>query len=110
MDDGSARSGGAVAITTTLHAKPGCEEALVGVLRALAGTVRREEAGCLLFEPVRSRHEASRFVLLERYRDERALSAHANSAHLRDALPGLMDCLASPPELVVYEALSDEPA
>jgi quinol monooxygenase YgiN len=94
-----------IAVTSTFHAKPGEETRLMDVLRRLAEAVLREESGCLLYLPVRSRHEASRFMLLERYRDEKALTDHANSAHLRDALPDLMGCLASLPELVIYEEL-----
>ena len=97
----------AVSITTTLHAKPGWEDALARVLHTLAQIVRREEPGCLLYQPVRSRHHAARFMLLERYRDEQSLLAHANSAHFRDALAGLMECLASPPDLAVYDELGD---
>jgi quinol monooxygenase YgiN len=97
----------AVSITTTLHAKPGWEDALSNVLRALAQSVRREEPGCLLYQPVRSRYHAARFMLLERYRDEQSLLVHANSAHFRDALAGLMECLASPPDLAVYDEFGD---
>jgi quinol monooxygenase YgiN len=96
-----------VSITTILHAKPGSEDALARVLRGLAQSVRREEPGCLLYQPVRSRHHAARFMLLERYRDEQSLLAHANSAHFRDALAGLMECLVSPPDLAVYDELGD---
>src|SRR5262245_32923966 len=98
---------GAVTVATTLDAKPGQEEALIRVVRALAESVRREEPGCLLYELVRSRFHAARFLLLERYRDERSFSAHANSAHLRSALAELMECLVSPPDLAVYQELGD---
>ena len=95
---------GQVAVTMTLLAKPGEETALMGALDALAATVRRDEAGCLLYLTVRSPHEPRRFLVFERYRDEQALKDHANSAHLRDALPGLMDCLESPPDVALFEA------
>lgn len=100
----------AVSVTTTLHAKPGSEEALAAALRSLAARVRCAEPGCLLYQPTRSRHESGRFLVLERYRDERALGAHANSDHLREALPGLMECLAALPEVAVFHELRDDAA
>jgi quinol monooxygenase YgiN len=94
-----------VAVTTVLCAKPGKEGALVAVLRTLSELVLREEPGCLQYVATRSRHEPTRFLVLERYRDEQALADHANSAHLRDAVPDLMDCLESPPEVAIFEPL-----
>jgi len=96
---------GTICVTTTLHAKPGEEAKLIEVLRSLAQQCRGEP-GCLLFEPVRSRHEPGRFLLVERYRDEQGLTDHANSDHMRAALSGLMECVRRPPELVVYEEIA----
>lgn len=96
-----------VAVTTTLRAKAGREEELAGVLRRFAARVRREEAGCLAFQPARSQHESSRFVVIERYRDAEALAAHANAEHFREVLPSLMDCLETPPEVALFDELAE---
>jgi quinol monooxygenase YgiN len=97
----------AVTVTTAMEAKPGREDALTRVLRTLAERVRSEEPGCLLYQPMRSRHHPSRFLLVERYRDEPSLRAHANSKHLREALAELMECLVAPPELAIYGDAGD---
>jgi quinol monooxygenase YgiN len=99
----AAMTGKQIAVTTTLLAKPGEEKALMEVLEALAEAVRREE-GCLLYEPVRSAHRPERFLVIERYRDAQALVDHVNAAHFREALPGLMDRLASTPDQALYES------
>lgn len=99
-----------VAITTTLHAKPERGEVLAEVLRRFAATVRRAETGCLEYRPARSQHEPSRFLVVERYRDAEALSAHANSAHFREILPELMECLESPPAVAVFDELEADAA
>jgi quinol monooxygenase YgiN len=104
MSAAAAKPGRQIAVTTTLFAKPGEEQALIAVLDALAEAVRCEE-GCLHYEPVRSPYRPERFLVIERYRDEQALAEHANSMHFRDALPALMDRLASPPDQAVYESL-----
>jgi len=103
---GMSAVGPEVSVTTSLHARPGREEALSEVLRELAEAVRREERGCLDYLPVRSRHDPTRFAIFERYRDEKALTDHANSAHLAERFAALMECLVEPPELRLYDALS----
>lgn len=97
-----------VSVTTCLRARPGRERELGGVLRELAEAVRRAEGGCLQFRPVRSRHDPTRFEILERYRDEQALADHANSPHLAKRFPALMECLAEPPELRIYDTLDGD--
>ena len=94
-----------VSVTTVLRAKPGCEAAVEAALDGLARAVRRDEAGCLLYQPVRSRHEPGHFLVFERYRDDAALAAHANAEHFRAVIPELLDCLSEPPALVLYDEL-----
>ena len=96
-----------VVLTTTLLAKPGREQELEKAIRALAAVVAEREAGCLLYQPARSQHESARFLILERYRDGAALTAHANAVHFQDAMPGLMELLVSPPELAMFDELGD---
>lgn len=95
-----------VSLTTSLRAKAGRESAVEAALDALARAVAREEAGCLLYRPVRSRHDPQHFLVFERYRDDEALAAHANSEHFRAAIPGLLDCLSEPPALALYDELA----
>jgi len=96
-----------VAVTTRLVAKPGREQALAAVLTRLAATVRGAEPGCLEYRPARSQHDARHFLVVERYRDAEALAAHANAEHLRELLPELMECLETPPDVAVFDALPD---
>jgi quinol monooxygenase YgiN len=105
LDDGSPTC---VSIATTLHAKPGHESELAAALLGLAASARAHEPGCLLYQPVRSRHEPTRFLVFERYRDEASLAAHANSEHVRAAMPALARCLAAAPAVVVYDELGAE--
>ncbi len=93
----------AVSVTTTLLAKAGCEDRLETVLADLARAVRAGEPGCLLYAPLRSRHERGRFLVLERYRDDAALADHANAEHFRAAFGELMECLVVPPSLALFD-------
>ena len=96
-----------VAVTALLRAKEGREAELEGLLRDLARDVREKEVGCQSWRPVRSLHDPSLYLLIERYADADALTAHANSEHYTEAIPALMDCLATPPELALFDELAD---
>ena len=94
----------ALLVETRLQAKPGCEAALEDHLAEFAARVR-SEPGCAGYEVTRSRHDAQRYLVLERYVDDEALTAHANAEHTRDAFPQLMECVERPPELALFDAL-----
>ena len=56
-------------------------------------TNSRLEAGVARFDVVRQQDDATRFVLIEVYRDAQAVAAHKTAAHYlrwRDAVAGLM--------------------
>jgi quinol monooxygenase YgiN len=94
-----------IAVTALLKAKPGEEDQLERVLRELAQKVRDAEPGCALYRVARSQHDPQLYLLIERYTDEEALAAHANSAHSRDATPALMESLEERPEISLFEEL-----
>jgi quinol monooxygenase YgiN len=94
-----------IAVTALLKAKRGEEDQLERVLRELAQKVRGTEPGCLLYQVARSQHDRQLYVVIERYSDEEAMAAHANSEHNREATPALMDCLEERPEIALFEEL-----
>jgi quinol monooxygenase YgiN len=94
-----------IAVTARLRARHGEEQTLAAALRALAQAVRAEEPGCLLYRVARSKHDPQLFVVLERYRDDEALAAHANSAHYCEAVPALLDLLEERPEIALFDEL-----
>jgi len=94
-----------IAVTARLRARRGEEEAVAAALRALTQSVRAEEPACLLYRAARSKHDPQLFVVLERYRDDAALAAHANSAHFREAVPALLDLLEGQPEIALFDEL-----
>jgi len=94
-----------IAVTALLKAKRGEEDELERILRELAQKVRGAEPGCLLYRVARSQHDRQLYAVIERYTDEEALAAHANSEHNRDATPALMECLEERPEISLFEEL-----
>jgi quinol monooxygenase YgiN len=94
-----------IAVTALFRAKRGQESQLERVLRELAQKVRDAEPGCLFYRAARSQHDRQLYLLIERYTDEEALAAHANSEHSRAATPALMECLEERPEVSLFEEL-----
>ena len=62
------------------------DESLATIERFLAELRRRSlaEAGCLGYEILQGRDDPTNIVLIERYRDEESLEAHADSPHYQD--------------------------
>ena len=96
-----------VAVTALLRAKKGSEAALERILRELSESVREQEPDCLLYRAARSQHDPQLYVVLERYADEAALAAHANSEHYRSAISELMESLEDMPEIALFNEIED---
>ena len=79
-------------------------DAFVEAARAAVAEVRAEE-GCLAYDLHEDVERPGRFVFVEEYRDEAALSAHSGSRHLADfraATRGMVEGA----EIVVHEVAS----
>jgi quinol monooxygenase YgiN len=94
-----------LAVTSRLRVKKGREAEFERAALALAESALANEEGCRGFRLTRSKHDPQLYELLERYRDDEALASHSNSEHLRDAMPGLMDCLEGVPVVALFEEI-----
>ena len=97
-------------ISATWKAKPGEDEAILGLLRTMAAESRKEP-GCILFRVHRAVDDPRTFVLYELYETMEALQAHSQTAHferyvLGDALNRLESRHREICELVDVEAAS----
>ena len=92
-----------IALTATLTAKEGSEADLERVIRGLREKVLANESGCALYQLARSRSDGRSYVVLERYRDEEALSHHSNTDYFKAAIPEMMACLDGPPCIASFE-------
>lgn len=75
-----------VVITVEYHVIPG---KLAEVLDALSEMMRRveaEEPGCLSYDVLRSTDFENRLLLVEAYRDEKALADHGETPHFKSIL------------------------
>jgi quinol monooxygenase YgiN len=76
----------AVRLVVTFQAAPGKGAELAQVMKARV-EVSRQDAGCEQFEVFRSVFDPDKLVLLELWKDQEALDAHAKLQQTRPPLP-----------------------
>lgn len=89
------------------QAAPGSAEPVRRILRALAAATGGEP-GCQWFEVLESASQPGGFVLIERYADARAHSAHLASAHFNDLVLAQAVPLLVHRDVQVYTVLTRE--
>jgi quinol monooxygenase YgiN len=88
VDPDSGRGGEAMAVrlVVTFHATPGRGGELAQAMKARC-EVSQQDAGCEQFEVFQSVFDPDKLVLLELWKDQAALDAHAKLQTLRPPLP-----------------------
>ena len=76
----------------------------IEALKELMTHVAREE-GTLLYTMNRAKSSPSTIVMIERYRDKAALSAHSSSPQFKELFAKLQGMLVGEPEISVLEEL-----
>ena len=92
-----------VAVTAHVKVKEGMGEELERVMKALAEKVLANEPGCEQYQLCRSKQDPQAYVVMERYQDDDALGAHANSEHFKAAIPEMMACCEGPPNILLFD-------
>ena len=82
------------AILAYLTAKPGKEAEFQEKMTAQAKRCLANEPGCLQFDVVQDPKNATRFVMLEVYKDDAAIQAHQDSQHFKDFRPVVSELVA----------------
>jgi (4S)-4-hydroxy-5-phosphonooxypentane-2,3-dione isomerase len=94
------------AILAYLTAKPGKESEFKEKMTAQAKRCLANEPGCLQFDVVQDPKDATRFVMLEVYKDDAAIKAHQDSQHFKDFRPVVGDLIADR-KVEVFHMVSD---
>jgi quinol monooxygenase YgiN len=96
-------------IAATWKAKPGEEEAVLGLLRRMA-VESRKEPGCMLFRVHRPLDDPRTFFLYEQFESQEALGAHSETDHFRRyVLDDALNRLESRQRLVLELVDSEQP-
>ena len=83
-----------MAILAYLTAKPGKEVEFKEKMTAQARRCLANEPGCLQFDVVQDPKNATRFVMIEVYKDDAAIKAHQDTQHYKDFRPVVGDLVA----------------
>jgi quinol monooxygenase YgiN len=94
-----------IAIVATLRVQDGKASEFETFFTGLAGQVRENEPGALLYHLAKSRTEANTYRVLEIYRDQEALTAHGGSPYFKAAGPQFRELLAGRPEIEILDSV-----
>ncbi len=100
-------SGSLLIVHVHVHVKAEGVEAFRAASLANAAGSRREP-GVVRFDLIQDRADATRFVLVEIYRDETAAAAHKEMAHYAAWRDGVAELMAEPRRSVKYVNVSPE--
>jgi quinol monooxygenase YgiN len=93
-----------LAVIAKLPVQEGKVDDAIAVLRELMEHVAREE-GTLLYTMNRAKADPNTLVMIERYKDKAALTAHSSSAYFQELSPKIQGLLAGPAEISVFQEL-----
>ncbi len=85
-------------------AKPGSVGEVREVLSGLVAPTRAE-AGCVSYELLQNRADATDFTFVEEWESDAALDAHLTTEHIREALSRLPGLLAAEPDIRRYSVV-----
>jgi quinol monooxygenase YgiN len=95
-----------IAVTLILQAKPGAEQAMAQFWTQAARQVLEEDPGCRLLHVQRDASDPHRFIVFEIYGSQAELDRHNQSDLSKRLLPGLMELLAGPPQVINGELVA----
>lgn len=96
----------AVCVIVRLEAHPGADDELEALLSDLAESVHADEPACTSYVVTRMMGSSEHFAVHARFASWDAFNAHAETAHLSDALPRLTPLLAAPISMELFLELA----
>ena len=94
-----------IAVIAVVEAKSGCEAQAEAAIRVCVQATR-QEPGCLLYTCHTDLNVPGRFVFIERWTSQAALSAHEKTPHLLTLAETLKPLLAAPLQISVLQELT----
>lgn len=91
-----------ITITAEQLLRPGTEDTVDELMRNLTSTVLENEPGCVRFDYVVDSTNPQRRLVIEGYRDRRALEVHQGTVYLAEFIPKLLAELQKPPTVIEF--------
>ncbi|MEZ5961446.1 MAG: antibiotic biosynthesis monooxygenase [Hyphomonadaceae bacterium] len=93
---------GPVCAVVRVETRAGAGEEFISIVGDLAHRVRNEEDGCTSYVVTRAMGSPDHFAVHARFEDWTAFKDHADTQHLKRAMPRINALLASPLALEIY--------
>jgi quinol monooxygenase YgiN len=97
---------GAICAVVRAETRAGAGHEFLSILSDLAHAVRNEENGCTAYSVTRAMGSPDHFAVHARFSDWTAFKDHADTPHLKRAMPRINALLASPLALEIYLEVS----
>ncbi|MFI4973482.1 MAG: putative quinol monooxygenase [Caulobacterales bacterium] len=94
-----------IGVVATLKVQDGKNAEFEAVFAELAGKVRANEMGNLLYQLTRSRTDPNTYKVLELYKDQDALTTHGGTDYFRDLGRKMGPCMAGRPDVEYLDAV-----
>ena len=94
-----------ISVVGTLKVRPEHEDAFIAHTAATAAIVEANEPDTILYVIHRHPTEPHTFFFIERYRDDRALQAHAEAPYIKDAIAKLQGLLEEAPDALLLRQI-----
>ena len=89
-----------------VETRSGAGSEFISIVSDLAHRVRNEEDGCTFYHVTRAMGSPDHFAVHARFEDWTAFKDHADTPHLKRAMPRINALLASPLGLEIYLEVS----
>lgn len=93
-----------IGVIAKLTVKPGMEEEFETHAKALVAKVNSNEVDCIFYDLYKAK-EGGVYVIMEKYKDQAALTAHGKTEYFAAAQAPLGACLAAAPEIEYFQAV-----
>lgn len=94
-----------IAIVATMRVVEGKNADFERVFGGLSEKVRANEPGCLLYQLTKSRKDASTYKVLEIYKDQAAVDAHAGSDYFKAGFGEMRSLLDGRADIELLDAV-----
>jgi autoinducer 2-degrading protein len=95
-----------VVLVAKYTVKAGQGDHVEAALRRMTPLVRASEPGCTFYQANRSPDDPDHFLLFEQYRDDAALAAHRETAHLKENIEGTVVPMLERRERALYTPIA----
>jgi quinol monooxygenase YgiN len=99
------RASGVVCAVMRAETHPGADAEFEALMRDLSHRVQAEEPGCAAYVVTRMIGSRTHFAVHAHFEDMAAFTEHAETEHLKQAMPHLAALLAAPVSMEIFVAV-----